>query len=83
MSEDVLAAIQAKKLGIKVKRSKNECKIFGNGFEGYNTKNFKIDAKNSGTWRLILGFLTNSPHPIKLIETKVYLKEILRELLNL
>ncbi len=70
MSEDVLAAIQAvRNLGIKVKISKGECKIFGNGFNGYKyKKNLLIDAKNSGTLgRLILGFLINSPYPIKLI----------------
>ena len=35
MSEDVLAAIKAiKKLGIKVKFNKNECKVYGRGING-------------------------------------------------
>ena len=39
LSEDVIAAINAiKKLGIRVKIFKNECKIYGKGFEGYNYK---------------------------------------------
>ena len=70
MSEDVLAAIGAiKKLGIKSKITKNKCRIFGQGFEGYNyKKNLIINAKNSGTLgRLILGLLINTSYPIKLI----------------
>ncbi len=73
MSEDVLAALNAiKKLGIKSKISKNECKIYGQGLNGYKyKKKLLIDAKNSGTFgRLILGFLINSPYPIKLIGDK-------------
>ena len=35
MSEDVLAAIDViKKLGIKVIKKKNNCKIYGNGIDG-------------------------------------------------
>ncbi len=70
MSEDVLASINAiKKLGIKVKLSKNSCTIFGKGLDGYQyKKNLVIDAKNSGTLgRLILGFLINTSRPIKLV----------------
>ena len=70
MSEDVIAAINAiKKLGIKVKLSKNNCEVYGNGINGYKyKKNLVIDAKNSGTLgRLILGLLVKSPHKIKLI----------------
>ncbi len=73
MSEDVLAAINAiKKLGIKVKFNKNECKIYGRGFNGYTYKqNLSIDCKNSGTLgRLILGLLIDSPNSIKLIGDK-------------
>ena len=73
MSEDVLAAINAiKKLGIKVKFNKNECKIYGRGFNGYTYKqNLCIDCKNSGTLgRLILGLLIDSPNSIKLIGDK-------------
>ena len=73
MSEDVVAAIKAvRKLGIKVKVNKNECKIYGNGLNGYKyKKNLIINAENSGTLgRLILGFLINSPKQIKLIGDK-------------
>tara|TARA_B100000674_G_scaffold30123_1_gene21235 strand:- start:2648 stop:3970 length:1323 start_codon:yes stop_codon:yes gene_type:complete len=73
MSEDVLAALNAiRKLGIKSKLNKNECKIYGKGIYGYKYKsNITIDAKNSGTLgRLILGLLINSPHKIKLIGDK-------------
>ena len=60
MSEDVVAAIKAvKKLGIKVIIKKKECKIYGNGVDGYKyRKNLTINAENSGTLgRLILGLL--------------------------
>ncbi len=73
ISEDVIAAIEAiKKLGIKVKLNKDECKIYGKGINGYNyKKNLTINAKNSGTLgRLILGLLVNSPYSIKLIGDK-------------
>ena len=73
MSDDVLAAINAiKKLGIKVKLNKNECKIYGRGFNGYKyKKNLSIDCKNSGTLgRLILGLLINSTSSIKLTGDK-------------
>ena len=73
MSEDVLAALNCiKKLGIKVTLKKNTCQIFGRGIHGYNyKKNLIIDAKNSGTLgRLILGFIINTPYPIKLIGDK-------------
>ena len=73
MSEDVIAAIHSiKKLGIKSKIKKNECIIYGKGFNGYKyKKNLTINAKNSGTLgRLILGFLINTTHKIKLIGDK-------------
>ena len=73
MSEDVLAALDIiKKLGIKSKIKKNECLIYGNGFNGYKyKKGILIDAKNSGTvGRLILGLLINTSYPIKLIGDK-------------
>ena len=73
MSEDVMSAIEAvKKLGIKVILKKKECKIYGNGINGYKyKKNLTIDARNSGTLgRLILGLLVNSPEPINLIGDK-------------
>ena len=73
MSEDVVAAIKAvKKLGIKVIIKKEECKIYGNGVNGYKyRKNLTINAENSGTLgRLILGLLINSPEPINVIGDK-------------
>ena len=73
ISEDVLAAIKAiKKLGIRVKFTKNICKVYGKGIEGYKYKNnLTINAKNSGTLgRLILGLLINTTKPIKLIGDK-------------
>ena len=73
MSEDVIAALKAiRKLGIKVKVNKNECTIYGNGFEGYKyKKNLRINAENSGTLgRLILGFLINCPKEITLVGDK-------------
>jgi len=73
MSEDVVAALEAvKKLGIKVRVSKNHCEIFGNGINGFKYKNsLTINAKNSGTLgRLLLGLLIKSPKKIKLIGDK-------------
>ncbi len=73
MSEDVIAAIKTiQKLGIKVYVNKNICKIHGAGINGYRyKKNLKINAQNSGTLgRLILGLLSNSPFPIKIIGDK-------------
>ncbi len=70
MSEDVIASIKAiKKLGIKVKYTKNLCKIYGKGINGYQyKKNLTIDSKNSGTLgRLILGLLINTSEPIKIV----------------
>ncbi len=73
MSEDVLATIKAiNKLGIKTKISKNICKIYGKGINGYNyKKNLVINSRNSGTLgRLILGLLVNTPNKIKIIGDK-------------
>ncbi len=73
MSEDVLAAIEAiKKLGVRVFVNKKECKIYGNGIDGYKLKNnITINAQNSGTLgRLILGLLVNSSKPINLVGDK-------------
>ena len=51
MSEDVLASIEViKKLGIKVVKKKNSCKIYGEGINGYKYRNnLSLNAKNSGT----------------------------------
>ena len=73
MSDDVLAALNAiKKLGIKVIINKNICYVHGKGIDGFKyKKNIIINAENSGTLsRLLLGFLINSPYPIKLIGDK-------------
>tara|TARA_B110000008_G_C16926872_1_gene547071 strand:- start:129 stop:1448 length:1320 start_codon:yes stop_codon:yes gene_type:complete len=73
ISEDVLAAIKTvRKLGVRVVLNKNTCKIYGNGISGFKfKKNITINAENSGTLsRLILGFLINTSHPIKLIGDK-------------
>ena len=73
LSEDVLASIKAiKKFGIKSTISKNICKVYGRGINGYKyKKNIVIDAKNSGTLgRLILGLLINSNQQIKMVGDK-------------
>ena len=70
ISADVQATIRTiRKLGIKVIHKNNMCKIYGNGVNGFKyKKNLIINAENSGTLgRLILGFLINTTHPIKLI----------------
>ncbi len=73
LSEDVIAALNTiKKLGIKYQIKKNECKIYGKGFNGYKyKKKLTLNAENSGTLgRLILGFLINCKYPIKLVGDK-------------
>ena len=73
ISEDVMAAISAvKKFGIKVFIKGKFCKIHGNGIDGFKFKNnLTLNAENSGTLgRLILGFLVNTPKPVKLIGDK-------------
>ena len=73
MSEDVLATLDSlKKLGVKIKISKNCCKIIGSGFNSFKYKNnLVLNAKNSGTLgRLILGLLIKSPKKIKIIGDK-------------
>ena len=73
MSEDVIASIKAiKKLGINAKYTKNLCKIYGKGIDGYQyKKNLTLDAENSGTLgRLIMGLMIDTPHKIKIIGDK-------------
>ena len=73
ISEDVMAAISAvRKFGIKVFIKGKFCKIHGNGINGFKFKNnLTLNAENSGTLgRLILGFLVNTPKPVKLIGDK-------------
>ena len=68
-SDDVLSTLSCiKKLGIKVKKNKDFCEIYGKGLHGYKfKKNLVLNAGNSGTLgRLILGTIINSPYKIKL-----------------
>ena len=72
-SEDVINTIKGlRKLGVKISIGKNFCEIDGVGINGFKyKKNLTINAKNSGTLgRLILGFLINTPHKIKLVGDK-------------
>ena len=72
-SEDVFSTLDClKKLGIKIKLNKKQCKIFGLGINGYKyKKNITINAGNSGTLgRLIMGLLIHSKYNIKIIGDK-------------
>ncbi len=72
-SEDVFSTLQClKKLGVKIKKNKKNCKIYGVGINGYNyNKKITLDAGNSGTLsRLILGLLIHSKNKIKIIGDK-------------
>tara|TARA_B100000886_G_scaffold43352_1_gene26576 strand:- start:2914 stop:4227 length:1314 start_codon:yes stop_codon:yes gene_type:complete len=71
-SEDVFSALDCiKKLGAKVKMSKNKCNIIGVGLNYKEKKNLILNAGNSGTLgRLILGLLINYNNRIKLIGDK-------------
>ena len=52
-SEDVLSTLQClKKLGVKIKKSKNNCKIHGVGINGYNY-NKKITCSLLDSWSSI------------------------------
>ncbi len=66
-SEDVLNTLECiKKLGIKIKYSKNKCIIHGKGLNSFDYKsNIILNAGNSGTLgRLILGLLVHSKKKI-------------------
>jgi 3-phosphoshikimate 1-carboxyvinyltransferase len=72
-SEDVISTLTClRKLGVKLKYSKNICEIEGVGLNGYKYKNnIKLDAGNSGTLgRLIMGLLIHSKNQIKLVGDK-------------
>ena len=72
-SEDVLNTLKClKKLGIKIKLTKNKCIIFGQGLNGFKyKKKITLNAGNSGTLgRLILGFLVHSKVLIKIVGDK-------------
>ena len=69
LSEDVLNTLNSlKKLGVKVKLSKNFCQIKGVGLNGFKyQKNLVLDAGNSGTLgRLILGLLVHCKKDVKI-----------------
>ena len=71
-SEDVFSALDCiKKLGAKVKMSKDKCNIIGVGLNYKEKENLILNAGNSGTLgRLILGLLINYNNRIKLIGDK-------------
>ncbi len=69
LSEDVINTLKClKKLGVKIKISKNFCEINGVGLNGFKfKKNLILDAGNSGTLsRLIMGLLIHSQSKVKL-----------------
>ena len=69
LSEDVINTLKClKKLGVKIKISKNFCEINGVGLNGFKyKKNLTLNAGNSGTLgRLIMGLLTHTKLSIKL-----------------
>ena len=66
-SEDVNNTITSlKKLGIKIKKKRNYCEIFGKGLNSFSYKNnTTINAGNSGTFaRLIMGVLASSKNSV-------------------
>ena len=72
-SEDVLNTLKClRKLGVKIKLTKNKCIIYGVGINGYEyKKNIILDVGNSGTLgRLIIGLLIHSKNEIKIIGDK-------------
>ena len=71
-SEDVFSALHCvKKLGAKVKMSKDKCIIIGVGLNYKQKENLILNAGNSGTLgRLILGLLINYDNRIKLTGDK-------------
>ena len=69
LSEDVINTLKClRKLGVKIKISKNFCQIDGVGLNGFKyKKNLILNAGNSGTLgRLIMGLLIHSKNVIKL-----------------
>ena len=72
-SEDVFSTLRClRKLGVKIKLTKNKCIIIGVGINGFKyKKNIILDAGNSGTFgRLVIGLLVHSKHNIKIIGDK-------------
>ena len=69
LSDDVISTLNClKKLGVKIKISKNFCTINGVGLNGFRyKKNLILDAGNSGTLsRLIMGLLIHSKSNVRL-----------------
>ena len=68
-SEDVVSTLNClKKLGVRIKITRNFCEIIGLGLNGFKYRdNLILDAGNSGTLgRLVLGLLVHSKKKIKL-----------------
>ena len=73
MSEDVINTLNClKKLGVKIRLTKNFCEIVGVGLNGFNyKKKLLLYAGNSGTLsRLIMGLLVHAKNNIKLTGDK-------------
>ncbi len=73
MSEDVINTLNClKKLGVKIKLTKNFCEIVGVGLNGFKyKKKLLLNAGNSGTLgRLIMGLLVHAKNNIKLTGDK-------------
>ena len=72
-SEDTLNTLEClKKLGVRIKLSRNICQIEGRGINGFlYKKNLILNAGNSGTLgRLLLPLLIKSPYKIKIVGDK-------------
>jgi len=72
-SEDILSTLDClRKLGVKIKITKEKCEIIGNGLNGYRYDgNLTLNAGNSGTLaRLILGLLVHSNKKVKITGDK-------------
>ena len=73
MSEDVINTLNSlKKLGVKIRLTKNFCDIVGVGLNGFKyKKKLLLNAGNSGTLgRLIMGLLVHSKNDIKITGDK-------------
>ena len=84
-SEDVINTLKClKKLGVKIKISKNFCEINGVGLNGFKyKKNLILDAGNSGTLsRLIMGLLIHSKSNVRLKGDKSLSKRDFQRVIN-
>ena len=85
LSEDVMSTLSClKKLGVKIKISKNFCEITGLGLNGFKYRNNLIlNAGNSGTLgRLILGLLVHSKKEVKIKGDKSLSKRDFKRVIN-